>query len=214
MLEELADHLETAKEFADNMGEQFRKESRLREVLVEAGVVDGYDVILVDPPATLGQHVYNAVYATSNLLIPVRYSPKGDQSITGLTQSVEGLEATLGDAEVGVLGVVPNGVKNTRNQRQYRSRIEEHGLPLAPVTVREREAMFDGAWANRCSAYTFVAEHRDRLRDRELETLAKFDALARHVSAEFGAELAPADVVDDSLDLPALDSTVEPEVRA
>jgi cellulose biosynthesis protein BcsQ len=216
MLEELAGHLDTAEEFADNMGEQFRKEARLREVLLEAGVIEDYDVLVVDPPATLGQHVYNAVYATSNLLIPVRYSPKGDQSITGLTQSVAGLEETLSDVEVGILGVVPNGVKDTRNQRQYRSRIEEHGLPLAPVSIREREAMFDGAWAARCSAYTFVAEHRDRLRDRELETLAKFDALARSVSGEFGVTLTPADVVDDSLDLPALDRdpTAEPEVQA
>jgi len=202
MLENLGDHLETARQHAENMGDSFTKEARLREVLVEAGVPDDYDVLIVDPPATLGQHVYNAVHATANVLLPVRFSPKGDQSISGLVESVEGIEDTLGDVEVGVLGIVPNGVKATKTQRAFEERISERDLPLAPVTVHEREAMFDGAWREHCSAYTFVADHRERQRERELETLAKFDALARFVAGEFGVELTPEDVREDALDLP------------
>ncbi len=201
MLENLGDHLETARQHAENMGDEFTKEARLREVLVDARVPDEYDVLIVDPPATLGQHVYNAVHATANVLLPVRYSPKGDQSISGLVESVEGIEDTLEDVEVGVLGIVPNGVKPTKTQRAFEERIKDRDLPLAPVTVHEREAMFDGAWRERCSAYTFVAEHRDRRRDRELETLAKFDELARFIAGEFGVELTPEDIRADALDL-------------
>jgi cellulose biosynthesis protein BcsQ len=202
MLENLGDHLETARQHAENMGDSFRKEARLREVLVEAGVPEEYDALVVDPPATLGQHVYNAVHATANVLLPVRYSPKGDQSISGLVQSVEGIEETLADVEVGILGIVPNGVKRTKTQQAFEERIAERDLPVAPVTIHEREAMFDGAWREHCSAYTFVAKHRERQRERELETLAKFDELARHVAGEFGVELTPEDVTDDSLELP------------
>jgi cellulose biosynthesis protein BcsQ len=176
---------------------EWPKEKQLRRVLVEAGVPDEYDVLVVDPPATTGQHVYNAVYATSNLLIPAELSAKGRQSVGGLRDVVSGIEAELDDVEVGVLAVVPNRVSNTRKQKEYEARLGDQDLPVAPVSIRERRAMLEGAWDNQVSAFEFVEEHRSRTRQREVETLRKFDELARFVAGQFGVDLdAPAGEVE------------------
>jgi cellulose biosynthesis protein BcsQ len=39
-------------------------------VFREAVLTEDYDVIVCDPPATAGPHLYNAIHATRNLLIP------------------------------------------------------------------------------------------------------------------------------------------------
>ena len=189
MLGSLERNLLRAQELEADMGGDFEPERQLRRVLADTDVHDEYDVIIVDPPATGGQHVYNAVYATSNLLIPLELSAKGRQSVEGLRDTVSGIEDALGDVEVGVLAVVPNRVSNTRKQREYEDQLEEQDLPIAPVEIRERRAMLEGAWDNQVTPFEFATEHRSRSRDRELETLEKFDELARFVSAQFGVEL-------------------------
>ena len=42
----------------------------------------------------------------------------------------------------------------------------------------------EGCWRKQCSPYAYVEAHRDRKRDYELETLAQFDTLARHLEQE------------------------------
>lgn len=188
MLESLANSLDRAKELAEDMGEYFAPETRLRTVLQESGVTDDYHVLIVDPPATTGQHVYNAVYATRNLVIPLELSAKGRQSVVGLRDTVEGIEDAL-DVEVGVLAVVPNRVSNTRKQREYEEALAEQDLPVAPVEIRERRAMLEGAWDAQVTPFEYATERRSRTRDRELETLEKFDELVRYISEQFGEEL-------------------------
>ena len=117
MLGRLSDLLGKAEELEEDMNPdpnyEFEKEKQLRRVLVDAGVPSEYDVLIIDPPASEGQHLYNAVYATSNLLIPFEPSPKGEKSVDGLRDVVTGIEDELGDIDVGVLGAVPNKVKGT-----------------------------------------------------------------------------------------------------
>jgi chromosome partitioning protein len=185
MLESLANSLDRAKELAEDMGEYFAPETRLRTVLQDSGVTDDYDVLIVDPPATTGQHVYNAVYATRNLVIPLELSAKGRQSVEGLRDTVEGIEDEL-DVEVGVLAVVPNRVSNTRKQREYEEALADQDLPVAPVEIRERRAMLEGAWDTQTTPHEYALEHRTRRRERELDTLGKFDELARFISGQFG----------------------------
>lgn len=189
MLGSLERNLIRAQELEEDMGGNFEPERQLRRVLSKANVQEEYDVLIVDPPATGGQHVYNAVYATSNLVIPLELSAKGRQSVEGLRDTVSGIEESLGDVEVGVLAVVPNRVSNTRKQQEYEAKLDEQDLPVAPVEIRERRAMLEGAWDNQMTPYEFANEHRSRPRDRELETLEKFDELARYVSAQFGVDL-------------------------
>ncbi|QLC34755.1 ParA family protein (plasmid) [Halarchaeum sp. CBA1220] len=196
MLESLERNLLRAQRMEEDMGEEFVPERQLRRVLSENAVPETYDVIIIDPPATGGQHVYNAVYAASNLLIPIELSAKGQESVEGMRDTVEGIEAELEDVEVGVLGVVPNRVSNTKTQSTYKEALEEQGFPVAPVEIRERRAMLEGAWDAQVTPYEF-ATGRERVRERELETLRQFDELARYVAAQFGVELDESDIDEE-----------------
>ena len=64
MLENLPNLLTRAEELSEDLGEHFDPTDRLRQVLIDAGVPSTYDTIIIDPPATAGPHLYNAVNAT------------------------------------------------------------------------------------------------------------------------------------------------------
>ena len=183
MLSDLAEYLQREQDQAEAMGEAFGKHSQLLRVLREAGVPDDYDVLICDPPATEGPHLYNAIHATRSLVIPVEPSAKGRAAVRGLESLVAGLEAQL-DVEVGVLAAVPVGFKNTRDQRTI---LEEIEYPV-PEIIGERSSLMEGCWMKQCSAFRYVRDHRDRKRDYEIETLAQLDRLARHLEAEAGID--------------------------
>ncbi|WP_267641678.1 ParA family protein [Haloarchaeobius amylolyticus] len=183
MLSDLAEYLQREKDQAEAMGEAFGMHAQLLRVLRDAGVPDEYDVLICDPPATEGPHLYNAIHATRSLVIPVEPSAKGRAAVEGLEALVGGFEEQL-DVDVGVLAAVPVGFKDTRDQRTI---LEEIDYPI-PEIVGERSSLMEGCWMQQCSAFTYVSEHRDRRRDYELETLAQFDRLARHLEAEVGLE--------------------------
>jgi len=173
------------------MGGRFVKELQLRRVIQDAGVPEEYDVLIIDPPATGGQHVYNAVSATSNVVIPLELSPKGEQSLQGLEDTVSNLEAEV-DTQVGVVAVVPNKVRRTRVRAKYEEALEQLSYPVSPVQIPVREAMLNGAWDAQTTAYELVAAN-DRA-ERERDTLEAFDTLARFIAAQYDIDLAPDDV--------------------
>lgn len=179
MLERLPRFLRQAQEMAENLGEEFAPNDRLRQVLFDADIPNEYDTIIVDPPPTAGPHLYNAVSATRSLVLPVEPTGKGMQSIEGIEDAVVNLEAELG-FDVGVLAVVPNGIGNTTNQEQYLDEIRGLGYD-APIALRDRSALFEGCWDQRCTAFHFVGYHRSRRRDYEVETLDKLRDLAQHI---------------------------------
>ncbi|EMA72772.1 ATPase involved in chromosome partitioning-like protein [Halorubrum distributum JCM 13916] len=117
MLENLADLLTRAASMAEDLGEEFERHDQLRQVLLNADIPEKYDTIVVDPPATAGPHLYNAIGATRSLVIPLEPTGKGMQSIEGLQDVVQGFEETVG-VTVGVLAVVPNGVGRTTDQQR------------------------------------------------------------------------------------------------
>ncbi|WP_227356407.1 ParA family protein [Haladaptatus salinisoli] len=189
MLESLERNLTRAAQMEEDMHDanyRWPKEKQLRRVLADADIPASYDVLIIDPPATVGQHIYNSIYATSNLLIPAELSAKGSQSVDGLRDVVTNIESTLGDIEVGVLGVIPNKVANTNVQRDYREKLDEQDLPIAPVSIRERGSMLGDAWDSQVSIFELAENdaYRD-LRDYEEETLAKLDQLAAFISEQF-----------------------------
>ncbi|OYR58643.1 ParA family protein [Halorubrum halodurans] len=179
MLENLADLLARASSMAEDLGEEFERHDQLRQVLLEAGIPDKYDTIVVDPPATAGPHLYNAIGATRSLVIPLEPTGKGMQSIDGLRDVVQGFEETV-DVAVGVLAVVPNGVGRTTDQQRYLERIRELGYD-APVAIGERASLFEGCWSEQTTAFEYVDEHRSRKRDHEMETLDQLRDLAGHL---------------------------------
>jgi chromosome partitioning protein len=179
MLERLPRLLIKAEEMAEDLGESFDPNDRLRQVLADTTVPQEYDTIIVDPPATAGPHLYNAVTATRSLVLPVEPTGKGIQSVEGIQDMVVNLKDTLG-FDVGVLAVVPNGVGRTTEQERYVEQIHELGYD-APVALRERSSLFEGCWDQRCTAFHYMAYHRDGRRNYEVDTLDKLRELAAHI---------------------------------
>ena len=179
MLENLADLLARAASMAEDLDEEFERHDQLRQVLLNADIPEKYDTIVVDPPATAGPHLYNAIGATRSLVIPLEPTGKGMQSIEGLQDVVQGFEETVG-VTVGVLAVVPNGVGRTTDQQHYLTRIRELGYD-APVAIGERSSLFEGCWDKQTTAFAYVNEYRSRKRDHEMETLEQLHELASHL---------------------------------
>lgn len=184
MLERLEDLLNRAEMMADDLGDAFDPVDRLRQVLVQADIQSRYDVLVVDPPATAGPHLYNAVSATRSLVIPVEPTGKGMQAVLGLEELVDGLEARL-ETEIGVLAAIPNGVGQTSNQEKYLEAIRDRGYH-APIAIGERASLFEGCWDRQCPPRAYVDGHRSRERAHEMDTLEELDGLAREIETEAG----------------------------
>jgi len=186
MLEDLHEFLLNEKDQAERLGESFSMYHQLQRVLQEANVRDEYDVVVVDTAGKAGPILYNALVAVRNVVIPFEATAKGQESIEGLDDLVEGLEANIG-IDVGVLAVVPIGYKDTRDQREILGELRESGFPV-PVVIGERGSLMEGCWKQQCSPYTYVADHRSREREYEMETLEQFDDLARELERQVGLE--------------------------
>jgi len=184
MLEDLHEFLLNEKNQAEKLGESYSMYHQLHRVLREANVRDEYDVVIIDSAGKAGPILYNALVAVRNVVIPFEATAKGQESIEGLDDLVEGLESSIG-VDVGVLAVVPIGYKDTRDQREILTDLREGGFPV-PVVVGERSSLFEGCWKQQCSPYRYIEKHRSRRRDYELETLEQFDELARHLEREAG----------------------------
>ena len=183
MLSDLSSHLSREQAKAQELGDAYNIYAQLQRVLELAQVVDEYDVLICDPPATESDHLYNAIYATRNLVIPVEPSAKGQASVEGLEELATNFADQL-SIDVGVLAAIPNGVKNTSDQREM---LEAIAFPT-PETIGDRTSLMEGSWKQQCSIFRYVAEFRDRRRDYELETLAQFDRLARYLEQQVGLE--------------------------
>jgi chromosome partitioning protein len=178
MLENLPNLLTRAEEMAEDLGEHFAPNERLFEVLVDAGIMDDYDTLIIDPPATAGPHLYNAIHATRSLVVPVEPTGKGMQSVEGLEDVVLNLSESL-DIDIGVLAVIPNGVGSTTDQAKYLEQIRDLGFD-APVAIAERSSLFEGCWDKQHPPAHYVEEVRSAY-DYEEETLSQLDSLAGHV---------------------------------
>jgi len=179
MLESLASLLTKAEEMAKDLGDSFDPNDRLRHVLAEANIPEKYDTVIIDPPATAGPQLYNAVSATRSLVLPVEPTGKGIQSVEGIQDMVVNLETAL-EIDIGVLAIVPNGVGRTTNQDQYLEQIRGLGYH-APIVLRDRSSLFEGCWDKRCTAFYYMGYHRGRRRDYEVDTLDKIRDLAAHI---------------------------------
>jgi len=186
MLEDLHEFLLNEKDQAENFGESYSMYHQLHRVLSEANVRDKYDVVIVDSAGKAGPILYNALVAVRNVVIPFEATAKGQESIDGLDDLVDGLEESI-DIDVGVLAVVPIGYKDTRDQREILEDLRGSGFPV-PVVIGEGGSLMEGCWKQQCSPYTYVEQHRSRKRDYETETLKQFDELARHLEREAGLE--------------------------
>ena len=190
MLESFTELLINREKMAEQMNEEFNRHELLHRTLADAGVPDKYDVLICDPQATAGPVLYNAIYATRSLTVPLELSGKGARSKEGLDDIVSNMVSTLG-IDVGVLAVVPNGLKDTKAQLEHVEMIREGSYPV-PVTIRDRGSMMGRMWDRHTTAYG-VARSRGRVRERELDTLSKIDDLADYIAAEFDVDARTPD---------------------
>lgn len=182
--------------FLDNAGETeesirqdtdytYPRYEQLYNVIAENNVGEDYDVLIIDPNAKADDNFYSAVYATQNIVMPVEPSGKGTIGIEGLRQEVDGLSQELG-IDVGVLAAIPNDLNlQTNNDTDYLNRLEGSEFDV-PAAISNRRSLFRGCWNEQVTAFQYVEEVRDRVRDREVETLEKFETIARHVNRETG----------------------------
>ncbi|GGM48984.1 ParA family protein [Haloarcula argentinensis] len=197
MLSDLSDHLASEQSKAEDLGDAYNIYAQLQRVLRDGGVGDEYDVLLCDPPATESDHLYNSIYVTRNLVIPVEPSWKGQASVEGLADLATNFAEQL-NIDVGVLAAIPNGVKNTTDQREMLGDVEFS----TPEVIGDRTSLMEGCWKQQCSAFRYVREHRSRRRDYEVETLAQIDRIARFLEGEVGLE-APNPPEPGALEEPA-----------
>lgn len=183
MLSDLDEYLRREEEQSEAMGEAFDKHGQLLRVLHEADVPDQYDVLICDPPASEGTRLYNAINATRSIVIPVEPTAKGLAAVEGLESLVTGMQDRL-EIDIGVLAALPMDFKDTRDQRTILDEVQYS----VPEIIGERSSLMEGCWMQQCSAFRYVREHRDRHRDYELETLAQFDRLARHLEQAVGID--------------------------
>lgn len=186
MLEDLQEFLLNEKQQAERLGESYSMYRQLQRVLREADVREEYDVVIVDSAGKAGPILYNALVAVRNVVIPFEATAKGQESIDGLDDLVEGLEASIG-VDVGVLAVVPIRYKETRDQQQILDELRGSGFAV-PIVVRDRGSLMEGCWMEQCSPYSYVENYRDREREYEQVTLDQFDELARYLEREAGLE--------------------------
>jgi len=182
-LSALDDLLTRERKQAESLGKAYNVYAQLARVLREGNVRDEFDVVICDPPASEGIQLYNAIYATRNLVIPFEPTWKGQASVAGLEDIVGGFSDQL-DIGVGVLSVVPNGFEATNDQAEA---VDDLDFPT-PVTIRKRSSLFEGCWRQQCSAFRYSEEFRDYPRDHEQETLAKIHELARFIEQEASIE--------------------------
>lgn len=195
MLEDLSSFLDRAAEIEemshpDEDEDSFDRYAQLHRVLVEHGVQDDYDAILIDPQATASDALYNAIYATRSLISPVELSGKGKLSLDGLEDLVHNLEDHL-SISVGVVAIVPGNVGRTRANKHYQKELEAQVWPI-PVMIGARESLMNEMWDAQASAFKVVEDAyvegvpgQRQNRAREQETLAKYETLAEHLITEF-----------------------------
>lgn len=182
MLEDLEEFLLNEKDQAENFGESYSMYHQLHRVLREADIREKYDVVIVDTAGKAGPTLYNALVAVRNVVIPFEVTAKGEESIDGLDDLVDGLEENI-NIDVGVLAIVPIGYKETRDRREILEKVQNDGFSV-PIVIGQRGSLMEGCWRQQCSPYKYIEEHRDRHRDYELDTLDKFDELSRYLERE------------------------------
>ena len=186
VLERLDEALNDEENSRGNLGESFPRHTQLKRVIRENELYKDYDVLICDPPATSGPHLYNAIAATGNLVLPIEPSEKGKASITGLKKVVDNLSREL-EMDIRVLAAIPNEFSGTNDQTEIIEEVEELGYDT-PEVIGVRSSLFEGSWRQHCSAFNYLRDHRSRQRDYEIETLAQLDRIARHIETKSGIE--------------------------
>lgn len=170
--------------------------TRLKTHVVDELLGDDYDYIVVDTPANRGKLADNAMYATRNIIIPLRPERGYD---SGLTNTVQRLVLEAREYfELDILAVVPNNLDSRIDQqtkdRQLLEEINsrERIQPLVPNFAHITAAEFDAIDAGDLALQPGI-RHRAAINDSldegvplrdyapDCDQLGYYDELARIV---------------------------------
>lgn len=156
----------------DLIASGMRPRMRLDSVLSDA---DGWDVILVDAPPSLGPLNDNVALATGELLVPVEADESSQLALNHLLRQLDTLEDNY-DVHVDILGVIVSNVSYPLDNEQkaniewFRDRFEEH----VPVWVVRTRAAIKRAVKDGGSVFADGAESTD-MEDIYAEIAAEID---------------------------------------
>lgn len=172
-------------------------DQQLRRLIEQEELYNDYDVMIIDVPKEVHESTKNALYATRNVLVPIKLGPKGEFSVDGIVENLHSYELRK-QIEIGVIGMVANDVNMQLRETQVslanlKRRLEQYEeqadrkVPLVPIVFGHRESLFKEAWREQVSPQKYFNEHRDRQRDREKETIESFTKLSEYVLYQLSA---------------------------
>jgi chromosome partitioning protein len=185
----------------------------MQEYLVIDDLVDtlvedhGYEVVVIDAPATLSKLVDNAIVAAQNVMVPIELTPKGKVSQHGLDNTIQAMNEGF-QREVTIAGLIPSRVANAKIFETIRDELESDGLPISPFSVPEH-SLLKYSWRERMDLFEFVESEETReLRSYESHVPLAFKVVGRMMSGEYDYDEALA-VWDDMKDQEMGDATPE-----
>jgi chromosome partitioning protein len=124
--------------------------------------VDGWDVIVIDAPPSLGPLNDNVVLATGQLLVPVEADESSQLALNHLLRQLDTLEDNYGTT-IDIVGVLVSNVAYPLDNEQedaiawFRDRFEEH----VPVEIVRNRVAIKRAVQNGMSIFAEEAEDTD-----------------------------------------------------
>lgn len=135
------------EEVEDNLKSAMASSQRLYRNVVDPLLGDHYEYIIVDTPANRGKLNDNALYATKNLIIPLRPESGWESGITQTTERV--IQEAREYFELDLLALVPTDLEDRLDQQTrdrdllYAINSRNELAPYVPDFARLNEAEWD-----------------------------------------------------------------------
>lgn len=127
-----------------------------------------YQHVIIDPPASDGFLVKNAVLAAQDIIAPVELSRKGVQSVESVQMIrdalQEAVELTGFNFDLRLLGAVANMVQQSADRTEFREELSEMGYRLFPPEIPDY-TVFADAWDANQSVFRYL-ESQERVPER------------------------------------------------
>lgn len=160
-----------------------------RQAILDAGLHEQYDVILLDCEGRRGLKERNAIVATQNVVIPTAPTRKGRNDVGSARDYIHNrIQKPLADSGTNLKfelkAVVPNKVKQNKSSHSQSLQLlrDDADLPVTDFVFYDR-GPYDDALERQESLFDFAesSETRD-LYDYEPEILEKYNKLAELIT--------------------------------
>lgn len=172
----------------------------VRQAVLDAGLADRYDVIIIDAEGGTDLRQKNFIVATQNVVIPTLPNRKGKGSVARgrdfVLNSIRPAMKNSGvDLDFGILAVVPNKIKSSKNVHERTVReLQDSDFPTTPFVFYNRGPAED-AMDRQQSIFQFAADPDTRdLYDYEHDIVEKFDALGQIILNGSVDAVVPVDI--------------------